>query len=118
MSMRCWHSSASFPTHATARTVALAIDPRPDDSGQHHGKRRLSKRRPAELRQLLYLAALSAVKTKPWRSLYEHYRARGLSSTAALVILARRIARTAWSVYTYKTEFDPARLTNPASRTA
>jgi len=34
-----------------------------------------------------------------------------LSSTAALVILARRIARTAWSMYTYKTKFDPARLT-------
>ena len=27
--------------------------------------------------------------------------------------LARRIARTAWSIYTYKTEFDPARLMNP-----
>jgi len=25
--------------------------------------------------------------------------------------LARRIARTAWSMYTYKTEFDPTRLT-------
>jgi hypothetical protein len=25
----------------------------------------------------------------------------------------RRTARTAWSIYTYKTEFDPARLTNP-----
>ena len=42
--------------------------------------------------------------------LFEHYKANGLSSTAALVILARRIARTAWSIYTYKTEFDPVRL--------
>jgi transposase len=96
---------------ADAFVAFTGLDPRPDDSGQHRGKRRLSKRGPAELRRLLYLAALSAVKTKPWRSLYEHYRARGLSSTAALVILARRIARTAWSIYTYKTEFDPARLT-------
>ena len=89
------------------------LDPRPDDSGQHRGERRLSKRGPGQLRRLLYLAALSAAKTKPWRALYEHYRAKCLSSTAALVILARRIARTAWSIYTYKTEFDPARLTNP-----
>jgi len=96
---------------ADAFVAFTGLDPRPDDSGQHRGKRRLSKRGPAELRRLLYLAALSAVKTKPWRSLYEHYRARGLSSTAALVILARRIARTAWSIYTHKTEFDPARLT-------
>ena len=107
------------PVKSADAFVAFAgLDPRPDDSGQHRGKRRLSKRGPAELRRLLYLAALSAVKTKPWRPLYEHYRVRGLSSTAALVILARRIARTAWSIYTYKTEFDPARLTNSASRTA
>lgn len=87
------------------------LDPRPDDSGQHRGKRRLSKRGPSELRRLLFLAALSAAKTKAWHPLYERYREKGLSSTAVLVILARRIARTAWSMYTYKTEFDPARLT-------
>ena len=98
---------------ADAFVAFTGLDPRPDDSGQHRGKRRLSKRGPAELRRLLYLAALSAIKTKIWRPLYEHYRAKGLSSTAALVILARRIARTAWSIYTYKTEFDPGRLTNP-----
>ena len=97
---------------ADAFVAFTGLDPRPDDSGQHRGKRRLSKRGPAELRRLLYLAAMSAVKTKTWRPLYEHYRAKGLSSTATLVILARRIARTAWSMYTYKTEFDPARLTN------
>jgi len=101
---------------ADAFVAFTGLDPRPDESGQHHGKRRLSKRGPAELRRLLYLAALSAVKTKIWRPLYEHYRAKGLSTTAAFIILARRIARTAWSIYTYKTEFDPARLTNPVLR--
>ena len=30
--------------------------------------------------------------------------------SAVLVILARRIARTAWSIYTHKTEFDSKRL--------
>ena len=96
---------------ADAFVAFTGLDPRPDDSGQHRGKRRLSKRGPAELRRLLYVAAMSAKKTKTWKPLFEHYRAKGLSTTAALVILARRIARTAWSMYTYKTEFDPARLT-------
>jgi transposase len=96
---------------ADAFVAFTGLDPRADDSGQHRGKRRLSKRGPAELRRLLYVAAMSAKKTKTWKPLFEHYRAKGLSSTAALVILARRIARTAWSMYTYKTEFDPARLT-------
>jgi transposase len=97
---------------ADAFVAFTGLDPRPDDSGQHRGKRRLSKRGPAELRRLLYMAAMSAIKTKTWRPLYDHYRAKGLSSTATLVILARRIARTAWSIYTHKTEFDPGRLTN------
>ena len=96
---------------ADAFVAFTGLDPRPDDSGQHRGKRRLSKRGPSELRRLLYVAAMSAKKTNAWKPLFEHYRAKGLSTTAALVILAPRIARTAWSIYTYKTEFDPARLT-------
>ena len=95
---------------ADAFVAFTGLDPRPDDSGQYRGKRRLSKRGPAELRRLLYVAAMSAKKSKAWKPLFEHYRAKGLSSTAALVILARRIARTAWSMYTYRTEFDPVRL--------
>jgi transposase len=98
---------------ADAFVAFTGLDPRPDDSGQHRGKRRLSKRGPTELRRLLYMAAMSAVKTKTWKPLYEHYRAKGLSSTATFVILARRIARTAWSIYTHKTNFDPGRLTKP-----
>ena len=98
---------------ADAFVAFTGLDPRPDDSGQHRGKRRLSKRGPGELRRLLFLAAMSAAKTKTWHPLYEHYRAKGLSGTAALVILARRIARAAWSIYTYKTDFDAARLMNP-----
>jgi transposase len=96
---------------ADAFVAFTGLDPRPDESGHHHGRRRLSKRGPSELRRLLYLAAMAAAKTKIWKPLYQHYRARGLSTTAALVILARRIARTAWSIYTHKTAFDPQRLT-------
>jgi hypothetical protein len=50
-----------------------------------------------------------ASEAAPNRSVQELDR-QGLVS-AALVILARRIARTAWSMYAYKTEFDPTRLT-------
>ena len=96
---------------ADAFVAFTGLDPRPDESGQHRGKRRLSKRGPSELRRLLYLAAMSAKKTHVWKPLFEHYRAKGLSTTACFVILARRIARTAWSMYTYRTEFDPARFT-------
>ncbi len=97
--------------NADAFVAFTGLDPRPDESGQHQGKRRLSKRGPSDLRRLLYLAAMSAKKTKAWKPIFEQYRAKGLSTTACFVILARRIARTAWSMYTYKTEFDPGRLT-------
>ena len=106
------HTLEQVPLKSADAFVAFTgLDPRPDDSGQHRGRRRLSKRGPSELRRLLYVAAMSAKKTKVWKPLFEHDRAKGLSSTAALVILARRIARTAWSMYTYKTDFDPTRFT-------
>jgi transposase len=96
---------------ADAFVAFLGWDPRAQDSGEHRGRRRLSKRGPAELRRLLYNAAMSAVKTKCWGPIYQRYRARGLSSTESLVILARKIARTAWSVHRHGTTFDPNRIT-------
>lgn len=85
------------------------FDPRPCDSGQKEGKRRLSKHGPSELRRLLFNAALSASQTRVWKPTYERYRSR-LPSTAALVVLARRIARVAWSINRHQTTFDPKRL--------
>ena len=88
------------------------LDPRPDDSGKRSGRRRLSKHGPSELRRLLYNAAMAAVTSSAWKPLYQHYLDKKLSRTEALVIIARKIARTAWSVYTHNTTFDPQRLTS------
>ena len=85
-------------------------DPRPNDSGQKIGRRRLSKRGPAELRRLLFLAAMNWSKSKQGRPLYEYYRQRGLSTTAALVVLARKLARIAFALHKHGTSFDMARL--------
>ncbi len=87
------------------------FDPRPKDSGQTRGRRRLSKRGPAELRRLLFNSAMSATRTPSFKPIYNAYRQRGLSSTTALIIIARKIARTAWSVHHHNTVFDPERLT-------
>jgi transposase len=95
--------------NADAFVAFTGLDPRPKDSGQCRGRRRLSKRGPSELRRLLYLAAMASAKTKAWKAFYEHQRTKGLSRIEALVVLARRIARTAWSIYTHKTEFNPER---------
>ena len=97
-------------SNADAFVAFCGWDPRPDDSGHKSGRRRLSKRGSAQLRYLLYNAAMAASRTKAWRPLYERALARGLSRTEALVILARQITRTAWSIYTHKTQFDPQRV--------
>lgn len=102
-----------FAFNRADRFVAYAgLDPRPDDSGKRVGRRRLSKHGPGELRRLLYLAAMAAVCTSAWKPSYQRELAKGLSRTSALVIIARKIARTAWSIYTHNTTFDPKRLTS------
>lgn len=97
--------------NADAFVAFTGFDPRANDSGCKNGRRRISKRGPAELRRLLFNAAMAAVKTKIWRPLYEHYRAKGWATTAALVIIARKIARTAWSLHHYHSTFNPQRIT-------
>jgi transposase len=96
---------------ADAFVAFIGFDPRANDSGRKTGRRRLSKRGPAELRRLLYNAAMSAIKTKVWKPIYEHYRTQGWSTTASLVIIARKIARAAWSIHHYRTTFHPERIT-------
>ena len=90
----------------------IGYDPRARDSGQLRGRRFLSKRGSAELRRQLYCAAMSAAKTKLWRPFYERYRARGLSTTATLVILARKLIRIAFSIAKNGTTFKPELIQN------
>lgn len=100
-----------FERVPTARADAIVaysgLDPRPCDSGQKRGKRRLSKRGPAELRRLLYNAAMSAAKTRAWKPYYLRERAKGLPSTAALVALARRLLRVAFALFKNQQSFSP-----------
>ena len=99
--------------HADSFIAFTGLDPRPKDSGRLIGRRRLSKRGPGELRRLLYNAALAGAKTKTWKPWYDYYRGKGLPSTAALVVLARKIARIAFSLYRHNTTFDPSRIGTP-----
>lgn len=82
------------------------LDPRPDDSGQRRGRRRLSKHGPALLRCLLYNAGMSAANSKLFKPLYLALQARGLKSTEAIVILARKLARIAFALYKSGQDFD------------
>jgi transposase len=92
-------------------SVAFAgLDPRANDSGTKTGRRRLSKRGPSELRRLLYNAAMSGARTKAWNPLYQRTRDAGKTTTEALVILARKMLRIAFSLFKNKTHFDVKQL--------
>jgi transposase len=91
---------------ADAVIAFTGLDPRPNDSGKKTGKRRLSKRGWPEIRRLLYAAAMSAARTKTWNDFYRAQRDKGLSTTAALIVLARKLLRVAFSLFKQKSNFD------------
>jgi transposase len=96
--------------NADAFIAYIGYDPRARDSGTLRGRRYLSKRGPAEMRRLLFNAAMSAANSSLWRPHYQRYLSRGFSTTAALVILARKLARIAFSLVTRGGVFQPERL--------
>ncbi len=96
---------------ADAFVAFTGLDPRPCDSGKKVGRRRLSKRGPSELRRLLFNAAMAGSRTKAWKPFYQHPSPAWAGfRLEALIVLARKIARTAWSVFHHQTNFDPTRL--------
>ncbi|HIE1101417.1 MULTISPECIES: transposase [Stenotrophomonas] len=110
---------AAFVTHHITRwplassdawVACTGLDPRPNESGARIGRRRLSKRGNAGLRQILYMAAMGLTRSKGGKPLYLAIRERGHSSTASFNILARKLARIAWGVFKSGRDFDPAML--------
>ncbi len=94
---------------ADAFVAYYGLDPMPNDSGRRRGARKLSKQGQRLGRAMLYNAAMSAVRSKAWKPLYEQCLARGLKTVQALIVVARKIARAAWSIHKYNTTFDPGR---------
>lgn len=95
---------------ADAAIALLGMDLRPRESGSSSGKRRMSKRGQPEFRRLLFNAARSAARTTTWRPYYERELAKGLSATEATNALARRLVRTAFSLFKSGQAFDAAKL--------
>ena len=85
--------------NGSAFVAHTGLDPRPNESGEKTGRRRLSRHGDPALRSLFYLAAMTACRSPSWRSHYDAQRAKGLSSTAAYVVIARKLARIAFSIF-------------------
>jgi transposase len=96
--------------NADALVAYSGLDPRPNDSGTKRGRRRLSKKGPPLLRRQMYLAGFAASHSKALKPLYQSIRAKGFATTAALMILGRKLLRVAFAIWKGNEVFDPARL--------
>ena len=105
LTARCFWHSDQFVAYC-------GLDVRVRQSGKKNGQLGLSKQGEAELRRLLYLAAQASLRAKdsPFKAQYERERQKGLSSTAALCAVARKIARLSWSLVTHGSSYDPQRV--------
>lgn len=95
---------------ADAFVAYYGLDSVPNDSGKRRGERKLSKQGQRLGRAMLYNAAMAAVTSKVWKPLYQRCQERGLKKVQALIVVARKIARCAWSIHKYNTIFDPNRV--------
>jgi len=93
--------------NADAFIAFLGMDLRVLKSGQKDGRRSLTKRGDPEARRLLHNAAMSASRTAAWKGFYEEQRARGFSTTQALVMLARKLARVVFALLKGQSEYQP-----------
>ena len=93
--------------NANAFIAFLGMDLRVSKSGQKDGRRSLTKRGDPEARRLLHNAAMAASRTKAWKDFYEAQKARGFSTTQALVMLARKLARVVFALLKEQSEYQP-----------
>jgi len=76
----------------------LGLDVRIRESGYFKGRRKLSKRGEPEVRRLLYCASHPARHYQRFAEYYQKQLDKGLSKIAARVILARKLARIAFTL--------------------
>jgi transposase len=93
----------------------IGLDIRVRQSGKRSGHQGLSKHGDAELRRLFYWCAQASLRAKnsPFVAQYEREQKKGLSKTAALCAVARKMARLCWSLARHGSEYDPARVFQP-----
>jgi len=100
-------------THPDQFVAYVGLDLRISQSGRRRGRPVLSKQGDAELRRLLYLAASAAARVKHDQTFARRYareQAKGLTKTAALNAVARKLATLAWSLVAHTTTYDPQRV--------
>lgn len=90
----------------------VGLDVAVRQSGKREGQKGLTKHGDAELRRLLFVCAKSTLRAKdnPFKEQYQREKHKGLSSTAALCAVARKLACVCWALHRYDQDYDPERV--------
>ena len=83
----------------------IGFDVRVRESGKYRGKRKLTKCGESEIRRLLFCAAQPARSYALFDNYYQLQLDKGLSNIAAKVVLARKLARIAFTLLTNEQSF-------------
>lgn len=109
-----WQTMTYGQGDAKGLTAFVGLDPQPFNSGssvrKHPG---ISKMGDTEIRRLLYMGALAAVRGKnPLKPFYARLVGRGKAKKVALVAAARKILVWAWTIFSRQIDWDPTLHTN------
>jgi transposase len=83
----------------------IGFDVRLRESGKYRGKRKLTKCGESEIRRLLFCASQGARSYRLFDDYYQKQLEKGLSRIAAKVVLARKLARIAFTLLTNEQSF-------------
>ena len=105
-----WHTLTGGQGDAKGLTAFVGLDPQPFESGRSVRKQAgISKMGDNEIRRLLYMGALAAVRgNNPLKPFYDRLVGRGKAKKVALVAAARKILVWAWTIFSRQIEWDPA----------
>jgi transposase len=104
------YRSGTF-SHHDPFIAYLGLDVRAKDSGYFKGQRKLSKHGDGEYRRLLFCSAMAACRSdEQFKARYQELLSRGRASTAAFIIVARKLATVAFALLQKQVDFDASRL--------
>jgi len=84
----------------------VGLDVKVRDSGKYVGQRKLTKRGPAFVRQLIYCASNSCRRIAQLKPIFEKHHRKGLRTKAVNMIFGRRILKAAFTIRTTGARYD------------
>jgi transposase len=104
-----WHTLTEGQGTDKGLTALVGLDPKPHESGKSvYHRPTISKMGNAEIRRLLYMGALGALRGhNPLRDFYDRLVGRGKAKKLALVAASRKLLTWAWAIFSTNSVWNP-----------